>query len=70
MLESTSSDILEYASDLVKGYVDMPNDCGQYRKHMELLALRQKLEKGIADETERERIRMRIHDLEKELELD
>ena len=48
----------------------MTNDCGQYRKNMELLALRRNLEKGIADERERERIRRRIQDLERELELD
>ena len=48
----------------------MKIDCGQYSKNMELLALRKNLEKGISDETERERTWKRIQDLEKELGLD
>lgn len=45
-------------------------DCKQYSKTMELLALRKNLEKGISDDTERERTRKRIEALEKELEMD
>jgi hypothetical protein len=45
-------------------------NCGLYSKSMELLALKRKLEAGIADEEERKRTRERIELLEKELELD
>ncbi|MBN2034063.1 MAG: hypothetical protein JW836_12365 [Deltaproteobacteria bacterium] len=48
----------------------MTIDCKQYGKTMELLVLRKNLESGIKDDKERERIRKRIEELEKELELD
>jgi hypothetical protein len=55
---------------LVKDYLTMKVNCGQYSKSMELLALKKNLEAGIPDEEERERTRERIEVLEKELELD
>ena len=45
-------------------------NCGQYSKSMELLALKRRLEAGIADEAERKRTLERVEVLEKELELD
>jgi hypothetical protein len=70
LLESPSSSIVEKNLSLVKDYLTMKVNCGQYSKSMELLALKRNLEAGIADEEERERTKERIQVLEKELELD
>jgi hypothetical protein len=70
LLESPSSSIVEKNLSLVKDYLTMKVNCGQYSKSMELLALKRNLEAGIADEKERERTKERIQVLEKELELD
>jgi hypothetical protein len=48
----------------------MKINCQEHRKTMELLALRKKLEEGISDPKELERIKERIKTLEKELGLD
>jgi len=48
----------------------MKIDCGEYRKSMELLALKVQLERDAHDKDELDEIRKRIEDLEKELELD
>jgi hypothetical protein len=70
LLESPSSSIVEKNLSLVKDYLTMKVNCGQYSKSMELLSLKRNLEAGIADEEERERTKERIQVLEKELELD
>jgi hypothetical protein len=48
----------------------MKTDCQDYRKSMELLSLKTRLEKGISDPKEREEIQHRIEMLERELNLD
>ncbi len=48
----------------------MKTDCRQYRISMELLSLRLRLEKGIADPRERREVEERIHRLEKDLRLE
>ena len=48
----------------------MKADCREYSKTRELLSLRIRLEKGIADPEEREETETRIRILEKELKLD
>jgi hypothetical protein len=70
LVEFTSENIVEETLELVKRYMPMETDCRHYSKTMELLALRKNLEKGISDDTERQRTRKRIEDLERELELD
>lgn len=45
-------------------------DCKEHSKSMELLALRIRMEKGIADPRELKTIKEKIELLEKELELD
>jgi len=45
-------------------------DCRQYRKDMELLALKLKLKHGVTDPEERREIEERVRLLEKELRLD
>jgi hypothetical protein len=45
-------------------------DCKEHRKSMELLALRIRLEKGNPDPKEFERIKKKIAQLERELDLD
>jgi len=47
----------------------MKVDCNEYSRTMELLALRQHLDKGVSDPQEREEIRKRIQALEEELGL-
>jgi len=50
--------------------VKMNINCHQYRKSMELLSLRKRLEKGIPDPKEQEEVEKKITVLEKELNLD
>ena len=48
----------------------MKVNCQEYRKSMELLALKLRLKKGIVDQKEREEIEKTIMALEKSLKLD
>lgn len=48
----------------------MKINCCQYRRTMELISLRKRLEKGISDPKERKEIEKKINALEQDLELD
>lgn len=48
----------------------MKIDCYEYRRSMELLNLRMRLEKGMFDTKEIEEIEERIIDIERELEIE
>lgn len=47
----------------------MKVNCQDYRKSMELLGLRRRMEEGPTDPEERKRILERIRDLERELDV-
>lgn len=48
----------------------MKVNCQDHRRSMELLGLKLRLEKGIPDPKERDEIKARIRELEKDLKLD
>jgi hypothetical protein len=48
----------------------MKVNCQDHRRSMELLGLKLRLKKGVADPKEREVMEKRIRELEKELKLD
>jgi hypothetical protein len=45
-------------------------DCQAHRKSMELLGLKMRLKQGISDPEEKESLKKRIRELEKELQMD
>jgi len=50
--------------------IKMKINCGQYRQTMELLGLKQRIEKEDLEPRERQEIEKRIKELETELDLD
>ena len=45
-------------------------NCQQHRKTMELLSLKLRLEKGVSNPKERQELKKRIEELERELHMD